>query len=68
MEFRRDLLQMIAPTQPEPGCLAFHVFESLAELRLFAIHSEWTDETAFECHAQLPHTVRFLKAAEQLLT
>jgi quinol monooxygenase YgiN len=35
---------------------------------VFAIHSEWVDEAAFERHAQLPHTVRFLEAAEKLLT
>jgi len=35
---------------------------------VFAIHSEWVDEAAFELHARLPHTVRFLRAAEELLT
>jgi quinol monooxygenase YgiN len=44
------------------------VFESLREPFLFAIHSEWADEAAFEGHAQLPHTVRFLATAEKLLT
>jgi len=34
----------------------------------FAIHSVWVDEAAFELHAQLPHTVRFLGSAEKLLT
>jgi quinol monooxygenase YgiN len=34
---------------------------------VFAIHSEWVDEAAFELHAKLPHTVRFLQAAEKLL-
>lgn len=66
--FREELLQVVEPTQTESGCLAIHVFESLREPRLFAIHSEWTDEAAFERHAGLPHTVRFLKAAKDLLT
>jgi quinol monooxygenase YgiN len=68
MEFREELLRNVAPTRAEIGCLAIRVFESLREPCVFAIHSEWVDEAAFELHAQLPHTVRFLGAAAQLLT
>jgi quinol monooxygenase YgiN len=35
---------------------------------VFAVHSEWVDEAAFELHAAMPHTVQFLAAAEALLT
>jgi quinol monooxygenase YgiN len=66
--FREELLRVIEPTRAEVGCLAIHAFESLREPLVFAIHSEWVDEAAFELHARLPHTVRFLKAAEELLT
>jgi quinol monooxygenase YgiN len=66
--FREELLRVNGPSRQEPGCLALNVFESLREPRTFAIHSEWVDEAAFELHAQLPHTVRFLQAAEGLLT
>ena len=67
-EFREELLRVNKPSRAEPGCLAIHVFESLREPFRFEIHSEWADEAAFEQHAQLPHTVRFLQAAEELLT
>jgi quinol monooxygenase YgiN len=43
------------------------VFESMREPFVFSIHSEWTNEAAFDLHAKLPHTIRFLSAAEQLL-
>jgi len=68
MKFREELLRVVDPTQAETGCLAIHVLESLREPPVFAIHSEWVDEAAFELHAQLPHTLRFLAAAEELLT
>ena len=68
LEFREELLRVIEPSKAETGCVAMHVFESLRDPCLFAIHSEWTDETAFELHAKLPHTVRFLAAAGKLLT
>jgi quinol monooxygenase YgiN len=68
VEFREALLRGVESTRAEIGCLAIHVFEALREPLVFAIHSEWADEIAFELHAQLPHTVRFLGAAEKLLT
>lgn len=66
--FREELLQVAATSRTEIGCVAIHVLESLREPFVFAIHSEWVDEAAFELHATLPHTVRFLRAAEKLLT
>ena len=66
--FRAELLRVLDPTRAETGCLGIHVFESLREPFVFGIHSEWVDEAAFELHARLPHTVRFLEAAKQLLS
>ena len=68
IEFREELLRVNGSSRAEMGCVAIHVFESLREPVVFAIHSEWVDEAAFELHARLPHTVRFLAAAENLLT
>ncbi|HML17654.1 MAG TPA: putative quinol monooxygenase [Bryobacteraceae bacterium] len=65
--FREELLRVLEPSRAEAGCVGIQAFESLSEPFVFAIHSEWVDEAAFDVHARLPHTVRFLKAAEQLL-
>lgn len=65
--FREELLRVVEATRGETGCLSIHAFESLREPLVFAIHSEWVDEAAFELHAQLQHTVRFLGAAKELL-
>jgi quinol monooxygenase YgiN len=35
--------------------------------QLFYIHSRWKDEAAFEVHAGLPHTVRFLARVQPLI-
>ena len=67
-EFRDELLRVANPTRAEPGCIAINIFESLRAPFTFAIHSEWVDEAAFELHAQLPHTVRFVDAARKLLS
>ena len=66
-EFRARLLEVAPPSRAEPGCLSLRVFESLREPIIFAIHSEWVDEAAFEAHARLPHTQRFLESAKSLL-
>jgi quinol monooxygenase YgiN len=66
--FRDASQQVMAASREEEGCVAFNVFESLHEPTTFAIHSEWADEAAFDIHAELPHTLRFLQAADELLT
>jgi quinol monooxygenase YgiN len=61
------LLAVIAPTAEEPGCLGVHALRSTRDPRLFYIHSRWRDEAAFETHASLPHTLRFLPRVEGLI-
>jgi quinol monooxygenase YgiN len=61
------LRDVLAPTREEPGCLGIHAFRSIRDQRLFYIHSRWTDEDAFEGHARLPHTVRFVERVEPLI-
>ena len=68
MVFREELLRVIEASRTEAGCLSMHAFEAQREPFVFAIHSEWTDEAAFELHARLPHTLRFLGAAAELLS
>ena len=67
-EFREEVLRTVEATRAESGCLAIRLFESIREPLVFAIHSEWVDEAAFESHAKLPHMVRFLGVADKLLT
>jgi quinol monooxygenase YgiN len=51
----------------EPGCLSIRAFRSIQDPRLFYIQSRWVDEAAFEIHAELPHTVRFLDRVQPLI-
>ncbi len=59
--------EVTGPSRDEPGCLSFHTFRSMRNPRLFYIHSRWVDEAAFQLHAELPHTVRFLQRVDALL-
>jgi quinol monooxygenase YgiN len=66
-EFRQELFRTLAATRGESGCRSIRALESVRPPIAFAVVSEWDDEAAFELHAQLPHTVRFVAAAERLL-
>jgi quinol monooxygenase YgiN len=61
------LREVTGPSRAEPGCLSFHLYRSVRDPRLFYIHSRWADAEAFAKHADLPHTVRFLKKVDALL-
>lgn len=61
------LREVVEPSRAEPGCIAIEAFRSTREPRLFYIHSRWVDEAAFDNHAEMPHTVRFLARVEPLI-
>ena len=58
---------VVRPSREEAGCLSIHAFRSIRDPRLFYIHSRWRDEEAFEYHATLPHTVRFIERVTPLI-
>jgi len=64
---RKALAEVVLPSSQEPGCIEIHAYRSTSDPRLFYIHSRWNDEAAFELHATLPHTVRFVETVEPLL-
>jgi quinol monooxygenase YgiN len=61
------LIDVLAPSREEPGCLSIDAFRSIHDPRLFYIHSSWKNEAAFEIHASLSHTVRFIQRVESLI-
>jgi quinol monooxygenase YgiN len=61
------LREVAGPSRAEEGCLSLQVFQSIRDPRLFYIHSRWASEAAFDRHAELPHTVRFLERVQPLI-
>jgi quinol monooxygenase YgiN len=59
--------EVLAPSRAEPGCLGIDGFASTRDPRLFYIHSRWIDEAAFDLHATLAHTVRFVERMTALI-
>ena len=61
------LRDVVVPSRAEAGCLSIQAFLSTRDPRLFYIHSRWVDEAAFDHHAGLPHTVRFIERVQALI-
>ena len=64
---RQAMWRIQGPTREEPGCLAYGAYQSLRDPDEFYIHTRWKDRAAFERHAELPHTVRFVAEVEPLI-
>ena len=66
-EVEDSLREIVPPSGEEAGCLYIRAFRSIRDPRLFYIHSRWKDEAAFDLHAKMPHTLRFVERVEPLL-
>lgn len=65
-EVAATIREVLGPTRQEPGCIFIDAFSATQDPRLFYIHSRWKDEAAFDHHAQLPHTIRFVEKIQSL--
>ena len=61
------LCEVVPPTRAEAGCLSLNTFRSTRDPQLFYLHSKWVDEAAFDHHASLPHTVKFIETVGPLI-
>ena len=66
-EVEAALREVVPPSRAEAGCMSLHVFRSIRDSQVFYIHSRWKDEAAFNEHARLPHTVKFIERVDPVL-
>ena len=59
--------EQVPAVRSEPGCLAIAAHRSIRDPRLFWIHSRWSNEAAFEVHAELPRTEHFVETVQRLI-
>ena len=60
------LREQVAAVRNEPGCMMIAAYRSIRDRQQFWIHARWTDEAAFERHADAPLTQRFIARMESL--
>jgi quinol monooxygenase YgiN len=61
------LAEQVRAARSEPGCLAIGAFRSTRDPLLFFIHSRWANEEAFEVHAELGRTTRFVETMQGMI-
>ena len=66
-QVRQAIAEVQGPTRAEPGCLGYQAFRSVRDASEFYVHSRWRDQDAFELHASLAHTLRFVAGVEKVL-
>jgi quinol monooxygenase YgiN/catechol 2,3-dioxygenase-like lactoylglutathione lyase family enzyme len=66
-EVRRELLDLLAPTRSEKGCLAYDMHEMPDEPTLFLFHETWESDRDLDRHLMEPHVQRWIEKADALL-
>jgi quinol monooxygenase YgiN len=66
-ELKRELLQLIAPTRQEDGCINYDLHQDSEDPSTFVFYENWTSLAALEKHLQSPHILSYLEKEEQLL-
>jgi quinol monooxygenase YgiN len=64
---RQELLNLLAPTRAESGCLNFDMHEAPNDSSLFLFHENWVSEDDLRRHFETPHIQRWVEAAKTLL-
>ena len=60
--------KVVPQTRRESTCLGITAYRSNRNPAQFFIYSRWRDESAFEEHVLLPHTVEFVASVAPLVT
>ena len=61
------LLDLIAPTRQEPGCLRYELLHNSGDATDFTFIEEWADEAALAAHGATPHLLGALAKVKPLL-
>lgn len=60
--FRPHMLEMIAASQAEDGCLAYAYAQDVAEPGLIRVFEAWRDQHALDAHVKTDHIARWRAA------
>ena len=66
-QVRQELVNLLAPTRAEPGCINFDMHEAPNDPSMFLFHENWTSENDLKRHFETSHIKRWIKLAETLL-
>jgi quinol monooxygenase YgiN len=64
---QRDLLNLLAPTRAESGCITFDLLKDTADPTVSVLYENWKDQAALDAHFQQPYVKQVLQAYEETL-
>jgi quinol monooxygenase YgiN len=66
-QVREALLDLVAQTRNEKGCINYDLHQSQENASEFAIYENWENATDLDAHAKSPHIQAFTRNARHLL-
>jgi quinol monooxygenase YgiN len=66
-EVESALMDLIAPTREEPGCISYVLHQSPDDKNSFVFVENWANQMALDEHLQKPYLQDFLARSEELL-
>ena len=64
---RQLLIQLVAPTLRENGCLNYDLYSSIKDKTLFLFYENWKNRAVWEKHTNSEHIQAFKRDAEGLI-
>jgi quinol monooxygenase YgiN len=64
---RQELLNLLAPTRAEQGCINFGMHQDPVDAAPFLLHENWVSEDDLKRHFETPHIKRWIEEAKALL-
>lgn len=64
---QHDLLNLLAPTRAESGCITFDLLVDTTDPTIFILYENWKDQASLDSHFQQPYVKQVLQAYEETL-
>jgi quinol monooxygenase YgiN len=66
VELRAALIELLAPTRKEAGCLNYDLHESPEDSAKFLFHENWVSKAALDAHLESPHIKTLVPRVDKL--
>ncbi len=67
-ELRAALIELLAPTRRERGCLSYDLHQSAEDPARFLFCENWESKAAIDAHMQSPHVQKLVPRVDELCT
>lgn len=66
-QVKRELMNLLAPTRLEKGCINYDMHQAADDEPVFLFHENWVSEEDLKRHFEAPYIKHWLTQAETLL-